>query len=615
MKRTILLLSIIALGLISVACQLEEKLYHTAAEPLFSVSKDVVELGEPISFTDQSIPTTGTELVAWNWEFNFDNKEDAAAVSVERNPTYTYNEIGKFRVRLTVTDNNGLSASAFKDVTVVTPYSALAHAEFEFDVVKANINIPVNFTDKSIPAKGATINSWEWNFGDGTASAEQNPQHTYTSSGSFTITLSVKDSKGNNSTISHDIVVMDPADVISVAWRTPMLGAIENTVSPALSPDGKTVYMWADHSAATYDVVLKAVDVATGAEKWAYALNPEFAALNEGAGVRLVYSSPAVGPNGDIYVCARDLKNSGAARKSFMIAVKADGTKRWHYAFGIDANFNYVTPAIDANGNIYIGHLTNKPFEIAVLNPETGSKINSIPLELGVRSGISLDKNGNVYFCSTGSNGLFSYGVASGTMNWQYNTNFSTTGGGISIGADGTVYTVADGANGGVVSAVAPNGSMKWEYMLPGAAQYGGAVLGTDGTIYANGGQVVKGAVSGGVVALNPDGTLKWHFATEEDVNNCVPMVDNRGYVHFITDAGTYYVVNGDGALYGFKSLGNKSFSSPVMNASGEVLIAAQEGSDVAVSYIYKLDTGASSFAESAWPMKGQNPQRTHLQK
>ena len=35
-----------------------------------------------------------------------------------------------------------------------------------------------------------------WNFGDGTTSTEQNPVHTYDSSGRYTVTLAVKDSKG-----------------------------------------------------------------------------------------------------------------------------------------------------------------------------------------------------------------------------------------------------------------------------------------------------------------------------------------------------------------------------------------------------------------------------------
>ena len=67
-----------------------------------------------------------------------------------------------------------------------------------------------------------------------------------------------------------------------------MLGAIENTMSPAMSPDGKTVYMYADQSATdAYDVALKAFDAASGAEKWSFDVNAALAQLNENGGVRL----------------------------------------------------------------------------------------------------------------------------------------------------------------------------------------------------------------------------------------------------------------------------------------------------------------------------------------
>lgn len=608
MKKYIKLLAISAMCFFALAsCNPDEDIYFTAGKANFKMSATEVERDEPVTFTDLSVPLTGTQIVKWYWNFDLDKVGNTVEESTEQNPVYAFKAEGTYKVYFKITDSQGRTDFTSKTIKVITPYKELAHAEFTYPTEGLLMNTPLQFTDASIPSDGATITAWEWNFGDGDGSVsnEQNPTWSFKSSGSHTVTLAVTDSKGKTSTISHDLLIADPSDLISIEWKSAMLGAIENTVSPAMSSDGKTAYMWADQSAANaYDVVLKAFDVATGSEKWAYNVNNEFAALNPGAGVRLVYTSPSVGPNGDIYVCARDLKNSGAARKSFVLAITSSGTKRWSYALGIDGNFNYMTPAVDAKGNVYVGHLTNKPFEIAVLDPTTGAKTKSIALELGVRSGISLDKAGNVYFCSTGANGLFSYTLA-GSMNWQYNTNFLTTGGDITIGADGTVYTVAQGASSGLVAAITSSGAAKWEFKLADDTPYGGVVLGEDGTVYANSGS--------GVHAIKADGSEKWFFATDgETVQNCVPLVDNRGYVHFITDKGTYYVVTANGALYAKKSLGDKSFASPVMNADGMVCIAAQEGDK---SFLFGLKTGATGYANSAWPMKGQNPQRTHLQK
>ncbi len=604
MKRR--LSAVLAIAAALTSCTPEKVMYYTAANVQFTSSVAEVERDVPVQFTDQSVASKGSSLKSWEWNFDFDNKEQTTEVSAEQNPSYAFRQTGTFTVRLTVTDSNGLKASATKTIKVVTPYKELAHAAFDLPGEKVLMGDELLFIDKSVPAVGATITSWEWNFGESktSVSTEQNPKWIYTTGGSFSVSLKVSDSKGNESSISKDILVMDPTDLVSVEWKSAMLGAIENTMSPAMSLDGKTVYMYADQSADNaYDVVVKAFDAEKGTEQWAFNVNNALAELNANGGVRLVYSSPSVGSNGDVYVCARDLKNSGAARKSFMFAIKPDGTKHWHYAFGIDANFNYMTQAVGTDGKIYVGHLTTKPFEIAVINPETGAKDKSISLEVGVRSGISLSKTGDVYFCSTGTNGLLAYG-STGTKKWAYNNNVKTTGGAIAVGSDGIVYTVVAGASSGILCAVKADGTEKWQYALPGDTPYGGAVLGVDGTVFANSGK--------GIVAVNADGSLKWQFDVDENVQNCVPLVDDRGYVHFITDMATYYVVTDSGKLYGKKSIGTRSFASPLMGTDGKVYVAAQEETK---SYMFCLGTGATGFAASDWPMKGQNPQRTGQQK
>ena len=64
----------------------------------------------------------------------------------------------------------------------------------------------VFFTDKSV--NNAT--SWLWTFGDGSTSTEQNPTHTYNSSGTYTVSLKAANSYGSNTkTITNYIVVAE----------------------------------------------------------------------------------------------------------------------------------------------------------------------------------------------------------------------------------------------------------------------------------------------------------------------------------------------------------------------------------------------------------------------
>lgn len=499
-----------------------------------------------------------------------------------------------------------------KEDTVI--YNTAARAAFEYVDDTYMIGDNIQFTDMSVPSEGNTIVSWSWNFGDSGngQSTEQNPSYAYSASGTFTVTLTVVDNNGLKAEVSKDITILDPDKLINVSWQSPLLGAIESSVSPAVSADGSTVYAVADQSGdGTYDVQLKAYNVSTGALTWSFNVNDALAALNAGGGVRLIYASPAVGPNGDVYVVARDLKNSGSARKSFLFAVTSSGSLHWSYAFGIDANINYITPAIDANGYIYVGHTTNQPYAVTVLDPNDGSLVKAIDSPVGITSGLSVSKDGTVYCCST-SDGLYAFDVNSGAQKFNYNP-YNKTNSAIAIDSDGTIYTVGNTTASGAVCATNPDGTEKWKVELPSTVSYGGVAIGEDGTVYATGGSVIADTETGGIVAIASDGTLKWHFQTSSSVTNCVPMVDDRGFIHFLTDDAVYYIVKPDGTLYASMTLGVKSNSSPVMNSNGNVLVTVETESGVSV--VMNLTTGAKSAADSAWPMKGQNCQRTGLQK
>jgi len=81
---------------------------------------------------------------------------------------------------VTITDNNGCPKILSSTVGTNTFINASASA----DAIWGVIPFTVNFTSSS---SGAS--SYLWNFGDNTTSNVQNPSHTYTNSGTYTITL------------------------------------------------------------------------------------------------------------------------------------------------------------------------------------------------------------------------------------------------------------------------------------------------------------------------------------------------------------------------------------------------------------------------------------------
>lgn len=75
-------------------------------------------------------------------------------------------------------------------------------AWFEAEPISGNIPHTVSFRDISI----GLIDSWMWDFGDGFVSVEQNPAHTYRVPGSYTVSLTVSGTDGENTFTRRDII-------------------------------------------------------------------------------------------------------------------------------------------------------------------------------------------------------------------------------------------------------------------------------------------------------------------------------------------------------------------------------------------------------------------------
>jgi len=101
----------------------------------------------------------------------------------------------------------------------------------------------VHFYDKST----GTITSWEWKFGDGSTSNDQNPSHKYTDKKTFTVTLTVSGPAGTD-TASKQITVSNAQPVPSFTYNPP--NPLENQsvsfdASYSTDPDGSiSSYSW-----------------------------------------------------------------------------------------------------------------------------------------------------------------------------------------------------------------------------------------------------------------------------------------------------------------------------------------------------------------------------------
>jgi PKD repeat protein len=79
---------------------------------------------------------------------------------------------------------------------------------------------PDQLEKKPLVATGdRNIVSWNWNFGDGGTSTSQNPSHTYSANGSYTVSLTVSDGTNSNTELKNAYILVGPAGVDEAAWE------------------------------------------------------------------------------------------------------------------------------------------------------------------------------------------------------------------------------------------------------------------------------------------------------------------------------------------------------------------------------------------------------------
>ena len=101
-------------------------------------------------------------------------------------------------MRLVVRNANGIDEEIKTNYITVAPSPT---ANFQANLTTACAPATIQFSDLSTtPVGSGTITGWFWDFGDGATSTAQNPTHTYTTVGFFTVSLRITSSTGCQST-------------------------------------------------------------------------------------------------------------------------------------------------------------------------------------------------------------------------------------------------------------------------------------------------------------------------------------------------------------------------------------------------------------------------------
>ncbi len=165
-------------------------------QPIAAFSFPVICQASPAAFTDNSSIQQGN-INNWTWDFG-----DNTPVSNLQNPTHIYTTPGNYTVSLTISSNQGCTATATQVVTVN------AKPNVQFSVTNNCLNAVSVFTNNS-SVTGGVINSWLWDInGDGIIDyTNPNISHTYSNAGTYTVVLNASTNANCSNSYSTTITI------------------------------------------------------------------------------------------------------------------------------------------------------------------------------------------------------------------------------------------------------------------------------------------------------------------------------------------------------------------------------------------------------------------------
>ncbi len=150
---------------------------------------DDVNVNDPVaSFTFEpgdgskvKFDADATNATDYFWEFGDGYNSN------DEDPVHNYEKEGEYNVKLMVYGEDGSTPAEVVETVNVTIINDPA-AEFIYEAEEFKVNFEV---------MASNALEYNWDFGDGNTSTEENPEHTYEAEGEYTVTLTVTGEEGS----------------------------------------------------------------------------------------------------------------------------------------------------------------------------------------------------------------------------------------------------------------------------------------------------------------------------------------------------------------------------------------------------------------------------------
>jgi PKD repeat protein len=194
-------------------------------------------VGSPVTFSGSA--QGGTAPYSYSWNFG-----DGTTATGTATPSHTYASSGTYTVTLAVTDASNDSGTATTTASITAPSGALQVSAGSSQ--SGTEGKAVTFSGSV--SGGTAPYTYSWTFGDGTtASGTATPAHTYAKDGTYTVTLTAKDSAGNSGTATTTATIAEGTLGVTIngapAHSNP--GTAIALTSTVTDPSGDTSFTYA----------------------------------------------------------------------------------------------------------------------------------------------------------------------------------------------------------------------------------------------------------------------------------------------------------------------------------------------------------------------------------
>ncbi len=191
-------------------------------------------VGKPLRIINQATNQVGT-INQWTWVV------DGLVVSTDAQPVINASTTGAHVIKLVVRSAIGCVSDTVTKTFLVNPAPVVS-----MTAENGCLNLPVDLSGNQID-NTTTITQWNWNFGDGTTSNQQNVTHNFSSAGNFTVSLNAIAGNGcvsinavknvsigsiNVSTIGDTTVLPNIPFLLNTSWSGVTTGTPDFVWSP-----------------------------------------------------------------------------------------------------------------------------------------------------------------------------------------------------------------------------------------------------------------------------------------------------------------------------------------------------------------------------------------------